>query len=702
MDPRDHQIIRQLFDDYLQMYSSRDDRLTTHFSEDFSGFTGGGNFLVKSREEWIAITRQDFAQIKDPIRIELKDLAIQSLADTIAVATGFFTIHLPIEDQILSKETARLVLIFRLEGTDWKISHSSISIPYHLVRAGEIYPMQELTDRNQFLEKLVAERTIQLSEANDSLQKTNKKLAHEIEKHKLTEATLRQEQFFSKSIIESLPGIFYIYTYPELRLISWNKQHESLLGYGIGEIEGRHITDWYLPEAKEAVLNAIEDVMTKGSASIETSLLTKDGISVPFILTGIEFEAQGQSYLMGIGIDISERKRAEAEAEKLHAQLTQVQKMESVGRLAGGVAHDFNNMLGVILGYSELVLEQVEEGQPMYLALQGIQQAAERSADLTRQLLAFARKQTVAPKVLDLNKTVESMLNMLRRLIGENIDLAWLPNDSLKPIKMDPSQIDQILANLCINARDAIGDTGKVTIETDNVAFDEDYCSAHPGFVPGEYVLLALSDNGRGIDREDLSHLFEPFFTTKEMGKGTGLGLATVYGIVKQNNGFINVYSEPGLGTSFKLYLPCYLGKGERSSQQEAMKPTATGHETILLVEDEPMILEMTTMMLERQGYTVLPAVSPSEAIRLAREHAGKIHLLMTDVVMPEMNGRDLARNLLSLYPDIKRLFMSGYTANVIAHHGVIDEGVHFIQKPFTIQDLAAKIRKVLMDKEPY
>jgi PAS domain S-box-containing protein len=702
MDPRDYQIIRQLFDDYLQMYSSRDDRLTTHFSDDFSGFTGGGDFLVKNREEWVAITRQDFAQIKDPIRIELKDFAIQSLADTIAVATGFFTIHLPIEDQILSKETARLVLIFRLEFAGWKISHSSISIPYHLVREGEIYPMQELTDRNQFLEKLVAERTTQLSEANDTLQRTNEKLAREIEKHKQTEEALRREQLFSKSVIESLPGIFYLYTYPELRLILWNREHESLLGYGIGEIVGRHVTDWHVPESKEAVLNVIEDVMTKGSASIEASLLTKDGRSVPFILTGIKFEAQGQLYLMGIGTDIRERKRAEADAEKLQAHLIQVQKMESVGRLAGGVAHDFNNMLGVILGYSELVLNQVESGHPMYSALQGIQQAAQRSADLTRQLLAFARKQTVAPKVLDLNETVASMLNMLRRLIGENIDLAWLPGENLGPIKMDPTQIDQILANLCVNALDAIGHTGKVTIETSNVFFGEAYCSAHAGFVPGEYVLLTLSDNGHGMDREALSHLFEPFFTTKEMGKGTGLGLATVYGIVKQNNGFINVYSEPNLGTTFKLYLPWYLAKGERSPEPVAAKPAATGHETILLVEDEPMILEMTTVMLEHQGYTVLPAVSPGEAIRLAREHAGEIHLLLTDVVMPEMNGRDLARNLLSLYPDLKRLFMSGYTANVIAHHGVLDEGVNFIQKPFTMQDLATKLRNVLVDEEPY
>lgn len=827
MDQKDYQIIRQLFDDYLRMYAGRDDRLTTHFSDDFSGFTGGGDFLVKTKEEWVAITRQDFAQIKDPLRIELKDLAIQSLADTIAVATGFFTIHLPIKDHILSKETARLVLIFRLESEGWKISHSSISIPYHLVREGEIYPMKELVDRNQFLEKLVAERTMQLSVANDNLQQANEKLAREIEEHKQTEAALRanqedlkesqriahvgswrldfatnqvfwsdelhkmygldpalppppypehrkfltpeswekltaalhntaitgnpyelelemlrvnglhgwiwvhgmavldaegktvglrgvaqditerkqneellrREQVFSKSVIESLPGIFYLYTYPDLRLVLWNREHETRLGYGVGEIEGRHITDWHVPESEEAILNAIEVVMNQGSASVEASLLTKDGRPVPFILTGIRFEAWGQRYLMGIGFDITERKRAEAEAERLQAQLNQGLKMESVGRLAGGIAHDFNNMLGVILGYTELAHKKIESGQAIHSALQGIQQAAQRSADLTRQLLAFARKQTVSPKVLDLNEIVASMLNMLRRLIGENIDLAWLPGEDLGPIRMDPAQIDQVLANLCVNARDAIKDTGKVTIETHNVVLDQTYGKEHTGFVPGEYVLLELSDNGCGMNRETLSHLFEPFFTTKGIGKGTGLGLATVYGIVKQNDGFINVYSELGLGTTFKLYLPLYVAKGEQRQPEPEAKPIATGHETILLVEDEPMILEMTTLMLEAQGYTVLPAAIPGEAIRLAREHAGEIHLLMTDVVMPEMNGRDLAKNLLSLYPGLKRLFMSGYTADVIAHHGVLDEGINFIQKPFTMQDLATKIRAALADE---
>jgi CheY-like chemotaxis protein len=288
------------------------------------------------------------------------------------------------------------------------------------------------------------------------------------------------------------------------------------------------------------------------------------------------------------------------------------------------------------------------------------------------------------------------MLKMLRRLIGEDIDLAWLPGANVWPVRMDPSQIDQILANLCVNARDAITDLGKITIETGTATFDSAYCAEHPGVVAGDFVLLAVSDDGSGMDQETQANLFEPFFTTKELGKGTGLGLATIFGIVKQNNGFINAYSEPGQGSTFKIYLPRHLTKTESREKKISDKINLDGTETILLVEDERSILKLTRMMLEQMGYKVLAASTPGEAIALAREHAGEIHLLMTDVVMPEMNGRDLAGNLLSLYPDLKRLFMSGYTANVIAHHGVLDEGVQFIQKPFGKQNLAIKVREVL------
>jgi len=389
-------------------------------------------------------------------------------------------------------------------------------------------------------------------------------------------------------------------------------------------------------------------------------------------------------------------KRDISEQEALAEQLVQAQKMESVGRLAGGVAHDFNNMLGVIMGYTELALTGLSPEDKLRTHLTEVQKAADRSAGLTRQLLAFARKQTVSPRVIDLNETVEGMLNMLRRIIGEDIELIWRPGKNLAPVRIDPSQVDQILANLCVNAKDAISGGGRLTIETANISLDSRYCTDHSGYHPGDYVLLTVSDDGCGMEREIIKNIFEPFFTTKELGKGTGLGLATVYGMVKQNSGFINVYSEPGQGTTFKIFLPRHSAQASPPSGTRTEEPAQRGHETILLVEDEPTIRVMTALMLRDFGYTVLEASGPGEAIRLAQEHSGVIHLLMTDVVMPEMNGRDLARNILSIYPDIKRLFMSGYTADVIAHHGVIDEGVNFIQKPFSILELSTKVRGIL------
>lgn len=392
-------------------------------------------------------------------------------------------------------------------------------------------------------------------------------------------------------------------------------------------------------------------------------------------------------------------KRDITEHLRLAAQFQQSQKMEAVGLLAGGVAHDYNNMLNVILGYTELALNKVDPAQPLHADLEEIYKAAIRSTDITRQLLAFARKQTIIPVVLDLNQNVESMLKMLRRLIGEGIDLAWLPEVGLYPVNMDPIQVGQILANLCVNARDAIADVGKVTIETGNAVFDETYCAQHAGFVAGEYVLLAVSDDGCGMDKETLDQIFKPFFTSKGVGQGTGLGLSTVYGIVKQNNGFINVYSETGKGTTFRIYLPRYAGQAVDTQRERAAEIPLSRGETVLVVEDEPANLTMAKIMLKELGYRVLAAGTPGEAIGLAEKHSSEIHLLITDVVMPEMNGWDLAERLQSRYPSMKILFMSGYTANVIVHRGVLDKGVNFIQKPFSMKDLAVKVRRAVREK---
>lgn len=431
----------------------------------------------------------------------------------------------------------------------------------------------------------------------------------------------------------------------------------------------------------------------------ELRLIRPDGTRLWAHLTGVASQTDDGAPACRVVIsDITKRKESEEEKKNLQAQLIQAQKMESVGRLAGGVAHDFNNMLGIILGYTELALDRVEPNGSLYRDLEEIQKAAQRSADLTRQLLAFASKQIIAPEEIDLNKTVEGMLTMLRRLIGEDILLDWKPYKGLWPVKMDTTQIDQTLANLSVNARDAIAGVGRITVETHNITVDETFCAQQMGCTPGEYVMLSVSDNGCGMDAKTLLLVFDPFFTTKEMGKGTGLGLATVYGIVKQNNGFINVYSEPGQGTTFNIYLPRFISKAKPLSIHVPVQTPARGHETILLVEDEPAILKMTTILLEHQGYTVLAASSPGEAMRLAGEHSGQIDLLLTDVIMPEMNGRELAQNLSSICPNLKRLFMSGYPGNVITRHGVLDASECFIQKPFSLYDLGTKLREAIED----
>ena len=489
-------------------------------------------------------------------------------------------------------------------------------------------------------------------------------------------------------------GIFILST--DGKLLEVNESFATMHGYSVQEMLFMDLKDLDTPETNRLAPERIQRILAGETLTFEVEHYHKDGHIFSLEVSASLISSGGKLSIQCFHRDITDRKLAEEEKAKLEAQLQQSRKMDSVGRLAGGVAHDFNNMLGVILGHTEMAMEQVDPAQPLCADLQEIHKAASRSADLTRQLLAFARKQVVSPQVLDLNKTMTGMLTMLQRLIGEDIHLSWLPAVNLYPIKVDPSQMDQLLANLCINARDAINGVGKLTVETHNICFDENYCTDHVGFVPGEFVLLVVSDDGCGMDKETVDKIFEPFFTTKRMGQGTGLGLATVYGIVKQNNGFINVYSEPKQGTTFRVYLPRYSGDAEMTQPEKLPDPILHGQETILLVEDEPALLELNKLMLEAQGYHVLTASTPGEALLLAEEQAKNIQLLMTDVVMPEMNGREMAQKMLALAPGLKCLFTSGYTANVIAHHGVLDEKVQFIQKPFSRKDLAAKVREVL------
>ena len=496
---------------------------------------------------------------------------------------------------------------------------------------------------------------------------------------------------------------------------SFNPAAEGLLGYQAAEVVGK-LTPlaWHDPDeiaqrarpfsedSAQAISPGFEALVAplrrNQAVESEWTFIRKDGSRIPGLLsmTALRDEDGEITGFLGLSYDLTERKQSEEEKDKLRGQLAQASKMESIGRLAGGVAHDFNNMLGVILGYAEMALEKVDLDPSVVPALQQIQNAAIRSADLTRQLLAFARQQPVSPKALDLNQAVEGTVTMLRRMIGENIELVLVPGQDLWLTEMDPTQVDQILTNLCVNARDAIQGAGRISIETRNETIDETYCSDHRGFIPGDFVALVVSDNGHGMDQETLDQIFEPFFTTKSVGQGTGLGMATVYGTVKQCRGFINVYSEVGRGTTIRVYLPrC---RDERCAD-EAKQPSARapgGDETILLVEDNSAIRRMARTMLEQMGYQVLSAGSPAEALGIAREQGERVDLLVSDVVMPEMNGRELAGELKAFCPGLKHLYMSGYTADIIARRGILEDGVNFIQKPFSRAALEAKVRAVL------
>jgi PAS domain S-box-containing protein len=398
--------------------------------------------------------------------------------------------------------------------------------------------------------------------------------------------------------------------------------------------------------------------------------------------------------------DITERKAADAVRLSLESELALARNLESIGRLAGGVAHDFNNKLTVILGHVGLIMGQLELSDPMREDVEQIREAAVHSGHLTRQLLSFARKEMIRPKVLDLNATVSGMVTMLKRLIGDNIHLLWEPGSDLWPVNVDPSQLDRILVNLIVNARDAIDGVGVVELATYNSTPTAEYCAAHVGMSAGEYVTIVVRDDGSGIDEHTLPLVFNPFFTTKETGEGTGLGLSVVHGVVRQNRGCIDVRSELGVGSTFVVYLPRSVERLKDEPTIGTMSSAPGGRETILVVEDEPIILKLTQRVLSRLGYKVLTAGTSRDALRIANDPAAEIDLLLTDVVMPEMNGWDLSRNFKLSNPSVETLFMSAYAANVIDSDGLLEEDVNFLQKPFSIADLGAAVRAALDSKK--
>ncbi len=480
-----------------------------------------------------------------------------------------------------------------------------------------------------------------------------------------------------------------------------NPAAEKIFGYAVAELTGAKLTTLIPDYLRHAHLVGMKRYRETGERHItweafEAPGLHKDGREIPLEISFGEYERDGTHLFTAIIRDISERKRAREAVVRSEEQLLQSQKMEAIGRLAGGVAHDFNNLLTAITGYSDLSLRRLKEGDPVHRNIGEIKKAAERAADLTRQLLTFSRKQVLQPKVLDLNAVVAEMEKMLRRLIGEDVLLVVNLGQLLGHVKADPGQLEQVLMNLVVNARDAMPGGGTLTIQTENARLDDNDASQDAGLPPGPYALLSISDTGHGMNAETRRRVFEPFFTTKEKGKGTGLGLSTVYGIVTQSGGSIRVNSEPSLGTTFNIYLPLVLEAIEAVGPSPGETEIARGSETILLVEDDRGVREMMREILEMCGYHVLMASCGGEAVRICEGYQGMIELLLTDVVMPHLSGKELADALTLLRPRMKVLYISGYTDDAIIHHGVLDEEVAFLQKPFAPSTLAHKLRELL------
>jgi two-component system cell cycle sensor histidine kinase/response regulator CckA len=511
-----------------------------------------------------------------------------------------------------------------------------------------------------------------------------------------SETSRRESEERYRLLFESNPLPMWVYDLETLAFLAINEAAIHHYGYSREEFLAMTIKDIRPVEDVAALLDAVPKTDLGLSPVPRTwRHLKKDGIVIDVEITSHTLVFGGRRAELVLANDITDRKQ-------LEEQLRQSQKLESIGQLAGGVAHDFNNLLTVITGYTDICLSRLADNDPLRRNLEQIKRAAERASSLTRQLLAFSRKQILQPKIVDLTMTVTNLDKMLQRLIGEDVELVTILDPKLGNIKADPGQIEQVLMNLAVNARDAMSTGGKLTIETKNVYLDEAYARRHVGATAGPHVMLAVSDTGHGMDAETQARIFEPFFTTKEQGKGTGLGLAMVYGIVRQSGGNIWVYSEPKHGTTFKVYLPMVEEKGEVRDEGANVRKPERGTETILLVEDEDAVRLLLLDILESEGYTVLAASNGQEALDTCGKYAGSIHLLMTDVVMPGMSGRQLVERMSEKCGNAKVLYMSGYTDNAIVHHGVLDPGLAFLQKPFTPIAAAHKVREVLdsADKE--
>jgi two-component system cell cycle sensor histidine kinase/response regulator CckA len=558
--------------------------------------------------------------------------------------------------------------------------------------------VRDITERkkNEEIARQHTELQVRMAKESAELAAAKKELETVAERERAAEALRRSEARVRRLVESNIIGI----ATGDLdgKVIDANDAFLALLGFtkedvAAGSMRWDALTP---PEYREADRLAVEQLLSTGVAPLwEKQFIRKDGSRVPVLigvatLTGMSGETEAVSFV----VDITERK-------KLEQQLRQAQKVEAIGQLAGGIAHDFNNLLGIIIGYSEIFEERLGLGDPLRPKAEQIKKAGRRAASLTRQLLAFSRQQALEPKVLDLNAVIADTLKMLRRLIDENVELVAVPEPALGRVSADQGQIEQIIMNLTVNARDAMPHGGKLTISTSNAEMDDAFVRRNPGAVPGSYVVLSVGDTGCGMDHETQAHIFEPFFTTKGEGKGTGLGLATVYGVVKQSGGYISVESEPGKGSTFRIYLPRIEETVAATSCVDGGGEKAYGCETVLLVEDAHALRELARELLEAGGYTVLEAANGADAISLAEKHPGPIHLLLSDVVMPGMNGPELAGKIIGGRPDTKVLYMSGYTGDALPVRELLNSGAALLHKPFTGLSLATKVREVLGAAKP-
>jgi PAS domain S-box-containing protein len=503
------------------------------------------------------------------------------------------------------------------------------------------------------------------------------------------EEALLQEKKFSDIVINSLPGIFYLCD-ESGRLLRWNNNVKEVTGYTIEELMNMHALQLFR-EDRDLVTSKVQEVFDTGGASVEAHVYTKSGLSIPFLLTGFRMIANDKRYLVGVGIDISERKL-------LEDQLRQSQKMESIGTLAGGISHDFNNILTAIIGYGSLLKMKMKDDDPLRHYVEQILASANRAANLTKGLLAYSRKQLLNIQPVNINNIIRKVERLLERLISEDVEIKSVLIDQEVTVMADAGQIEQVLMNLVTNARDAMPDGGYVYIETRLVDLDEEAAKARDLRKPGTYALIAVTDSGMGMEQKTIEHIFDPFFTTKEVGRGTGLGLAMVYGIIRQHNGIIEVESEVGRGTTFKIYLPAAQTTTEETQPAES-PPIEGGSETILVAEDDEIVRGFITSMLMQSGYTVITAENGEDAVNKFMANRGKIKLLLLDVIMPKKNGKEVYEKIRIFEPTIKALFLSGYTADIMHKQGLLEKDVNFLLKPVDMNDLLRKVRAILDEK---